>query len=126
LAKTDGAVAAIITRSGFAVDYDRAHGLRSFANARGLLQLPPAQEDDAKKKYAEQETAAVNAVRRGWKHLLLPQEVQPDSPNAVRGFDLETVVLSNRANDPDPLAQLRFHQLDEWILRRLWSHRAKR
>jgi len=75
-------------------------------DARGLLQLPPAQEDDAKKKYAEQETAALNSVRRGWKHLLLPQEVQPDSPNAVRGFDLETVVLSNRANDPDPLAQL--------------------
>jgi hypothetical protein len=38
--------------------------------------------------------------------LLLPQEVQPGSPNAARGFDLETVVLSNRANDPDPLAQV--------------------
>jgi hypothetical protein len=75
-------------------------------DARGLLQLPPAQEDDAKKKFAEQETAAVNAVRRGWKHLLLPQEVHPGSPNAGRGFDLETVVLSNRANDPDPLAQV--------------------
>jgi hypothetical protein len=75
-------------------------------DARGLLQLPPAQEDDAKKKLADQETAAVNAVRRGWKHLLLPQEVQPGSPNAARGFDLETVALSNRANDPDPLAQL--------------------
>jgi predicted AAA+ superfamily ATPase len=75
-------------------------------DARGLLQLPPAQEDDAKKKYAEQEKAAVNAVRRGWKHLLLPQEVQPGSPNAARGFDLEPVVLSNRAHDPDPLAQI--------------------
>ena len=37
-------------------------------DARGILQLPPAQEDDAKKKLAEQETAALNAVRRGWKH----------------------------------------------------------
>ena len=75
-------------------------------DARGLLQLPPAQEDEAKKRLAEQETAAVNAVRRGWKHLLLPQEVQAGSPDAARGFDLETVVLSNRANDPDPLAQV--------------------
>jgi hypothetical protein len=75
-------------------------------DARGLLQLPPAQEDDAKKKLAEQEAAALNAVRRGWKHLLLPQEVQAGSPNAARGFDLETVVLSNRANDPDPLPQV--------------------
>jgi hypothetical protein len=71
-----------------------------------MLQLPPAQEDDAKKKLAEQETAAVNAVRRGWKHLLLPQEAQPASPNAARGFDLEPVVLSSRASDPDPLPQL--------------------
>jgi hypothetical protein len=39
-------------------------------DARGILQLPPAQEDDAKKKLAEQETAALNAVRRGWRHLL--------------------------------------------------------
>ena len=46
-------------------------------DARGILQLPPAQEDDAKKKLAEQETAALNAVRRGWKHLMLPQEPQP-------------------------------------------------
>jgi predicted AAA+ superfamily ATPase len=75
-------------------------------DARGLLQLPPAQEDDAKKKLADQETAAVNTVRRGWKHLLLPHEAQPGGPNAPRGFDLETVVLSNRANDPEPLAQL--------------------
>ena len=75
-------------------------------DARGLLQLPPAQEDDAKTKFAEQETAALNAVRRGWKHLLLPQEVQPGSPNAARDFDLEPVALTNRANNPDPLAQL--------------------
>lgn len=75
-------------------------------DARGLLQLPPAQEDDAKKKLAEQETAAVNAVRRGWKHLILPQEVQPGSANVARGFDLEPVALTNRANDPEPLAQL--------------------
>jgi hypothetical protein len=71
-------------------------------DARGLLQLPPAQEDDAKKKFAE----AVNAVRRGWKHLLLPQEAQPGSPNAARGFDLEPVALTNRASNPDPLTQL--------------------
>jgi hypothetical protein len=75
-------------------------------DARGLLQLPPAQEDDAKKKFAEQETAALNALRRGWKHLLLPQEVQPGSPNAARGFDLEPAALTNRAHDPDPLPQL--------------------
>jgi len=75
-------------------------------DAHGLLQLPPAQEDDAKKKFAEQEAATLNAVRRGWKHLLLPQEVQPGSPNAARGFDLEPVMLTNRANNPDPLAQL--------------------
>jgi len=70
------------------------------------LQLPPAQEDDAKKKFAEQETAALNAIRRGWKHLLLPQDLQPGSSNAARGFDLETVVLTNRGNDPDPLPQV--------------------
>jgi predicted AAA+ superfamily ATPase len=75
-------------------------------DAPGILQLPRAQEDDAKKKFAEQETAAVNAVRRGWKHLLLPQEVQPGSPNAARGFDLELVALTNRANDPEPSAHL--------------------
>jgi hypothetical protein len=72
-------------------------------DARGILQLPPAQEDDAKKKLAEQETAALNAVRRGWKHLLLPQEPQPASPNAARGFDLEPVALTNRGGDPTPL-----------------------
>jgi hypothetical protein len=75
-------------------------------DADGILQLPKAQRDDAKKKLTEQETAAVNAVRRGWKHLLLPQEVQPGSPNAARGFDLEPVALTNRANDPEPLPQL--------------------
>jgi predicted AAA+ superfamily ATPase len=81
-------------------------------DARGLLQLPPAQEDEAKKRLAEQEKAAVNAVRRGWKHVLLPQEVQPASPNAARGFDLETVVLSNRANDPEPLAQVAWRRCE--------------
>jgi hypothetical protein len=75
-------------------------------DADGILQLPKAQKDEAKKRFTEQETAAINAVRRGWKHLLLPQEVQPASPNAARGFDLETVVLSNRANDPDALPQV--------------------
>jgi hypothetical protein len=72
----------------------------------GPLQLPPAQQRDAEKKLDEQEIAARNAVRRGWKHLVLPQEPQPDSSNAARGFDLETTVLANRANDPEPLAQV--------------------
>jgi hypothetical protein len=61
-------------------------------DAHGVLQLPPAQADDAKKKLAEQEAAALNAVRRGWKHLLLPQETHPGSSYAARGFDLEPVV----------------------------------
>jgi len=81
-------------------------------DARGLLQLPPAQEDEAKKKFTEQETAAVNTVRRGWKHLLLPQEPQPGSPNAARGFDLETATLSNRASDPKPLPQLAWEKCE--------------
>ena len=75
-------------------------------DARGILQLPPAQEDDAKKKLIEQEAAALNAVRRGWKHLLLPQEPQPGSSHVARGFDLEPVALTNRGSDPAPLAQL--------------------
>ncbi len=70
------------------------------------LQLPPAQQKDAEEKAATQATAALNAVRRGWKHLLLPQEPVPGSLNAARGFDMETVMLANRANDPDPLPQL--------------------
>jgi hypothetical protein len=74
-------------------------------DARGILQLPPAQEDDATKKLAEQETAALNAVRRGSKHLLLPQDPQPAGPNTARGFDLEPVSLTNRGTDPLPLAQ---------------------
>ena len=82
-------------------------------DARGILQLPPAQEDDAKKKLAEQETAALNAVRRGWKHLLLPQEPQPASPNAARGFDLEPVALTNRGSDPMPLAQLAWKKCED-------------
>jgi predicted AAA+ superfamily ATPase len=75
-------------------------------DADGILQLPKVQRDEAKKKLTEQEIAAVNAVRRGWKYLLLPQEVQPGSPNAARGFDLEPVALTNRASDPEPSAQL--------------------
>jgi hypothetical protein len=82
-------------------------------DARGILQLPPAQEDDAKKKLAEQETAALNAVRRGWKHMLLPQEPQPASPNAARGFDLEPVALTNRGSDPMPLAQLAWKKCED-------------
>jgi hypothetical protein len=71
-----------------------------------LLQLPPTQEDDAKKKESEQASAALNAVRRGWKHLLLPQAADPSSPNAARGFDLEPVALANRGGAPEPLPQL--------------------
>jgi hypothetical protein len=84
-------------------------------DARGILQLPPAQEDDAKKKLAEQETAALNAIRRGWKHLLLPQEPQPASPNAARGFDLELVALTNRGSDPLPLAQLAWKKCEDVV-----------
>ena len=72
----------------------------------GPLQLPPTQQRDAVNKLAEQETATVNAVRRGWKHLLLPQEPQPGSSHAARGFDLESVALANPARDPEPLAQI--------------------
>jgi hypothetical protein len=32
--------------------------------------------------------------------------VWDDSSNAAREFDLETVVLSNRASDPEPVAQV--------------------
>jgi hypothetical protein len=81
-------------------------------DADGILQLPRTQADDAGKKLAQQEKAAVNAVRRGWKHLLLPQEVQPGSPNAARGFDLETLVLTNRPNDPDALPQLAWRKCE--------------
>src|ERR1700730_8432674 len=82
-------------------------------DALGIRQLPPAQEDDAKKKLAEQETAALNAVRRGWKHLLLPQEPQPASANAARGFDLEPVALTSRGSDPVPLAQLAWKKCED-------------
>jgi hypothetical protein len=82
-------------------------------DALGILQLPPAQEDDAKKKLAEQETAALNAVRRGWKHLLLPQEPQPASANAARGFGLEPVALTNRGSDLMPLAQLTWKKCED-------------
>jgi hypothetical protein len=82
-------------------------------DARGILQPPPAQEDDAKKKLAEQGTAALNAVRRGWKQLLLPQEPQPASLNIARGFDLEPVALTNRGSDPMPLAQLAWKKCED-------------
>lgn len=89
----------------------RTNALIPIANgfdARGLrcARRAPAQKAEARKRLAEQETAAVNVVRRGWRHLLLPQDVHPGSPNAARGFDIEPVVLSNRATDPKPLAQL--------------------
>lgn len=90
-------------------------------DARGLLQLPQRQEDEAKKKMAEQETAALHAIRRGWKHLLLPQQAANDGPNAARGFDLELVPLNNRANDPEPLAQVAWKKVeaDGYIVSRL-------
>ena len=78
-----------------------------------LLQLPPAQEDDAKKKEGEQASAALNAVRRGWKHLLLPQAINPASPNAARGFDLEPVALANRGGAPEPLPQLTWKRCED-------------
>ncbi|WP_407194615.1 DUF499 domain-containing protein [Bradyrhizobium sp. STM 3566] len=82
-------------------------------DARGILQLPPAQEDDAKKKFTEQEAAALNSVRRGWKHLMLPQEPQPGSAYVARGFDLELVALTNRGSDPAPLAQLTWKKCED-------------
>ncbi len=75
-------------------------------DADGVLQLPPAQKDHARKMLSEQEAAALNAVRRGWKHLLLPQTADPISPNAARGFELEPVALANRGGAPEPLPQL--------------------
>jgi predicted AAA+ superfamily ATPase len=75
-------------------------------DAGGVLQLPPAQKDDAEKKQAEQASAALNAVRRGWKHLLLPQGPDPASPNAARGFELEPLAIANRGGAPEPLPQL--------------------
>lgn len=79
----------------------------------GSLQLPPAQQKDAANKLAEQETAVLNAFRRGWKHLILPQEPQPGSPTAARGFDLEPQALANRANDPMPLPQLAWKKCED-------------
>jgi Protein of unknown function (DUF499) len=78
-----------------------------------LLQLPPAQEDDAKKKQGEQASAALNAVRRGWKHLLLPQTIDPASPSAARGFELEPVALANRGGTPEPLPQLTWKRCED-------------
>ena len=63
-------------------------------DGKGALQLPPGQQDDAEKKLAEQATAALSAVRRGWKHLLLPQGADPNGPNAARGYDFD--LLSQR------------------------------
>jgi len=70
------------------------------------LQLTDDMKDDVAKKLREQEAATLNAVRRGWKHLLLPQEPQPGSPHAARGFDLEPVALANPTREPEPLAQI--------------------
>ncbi|HZZ61310.1 MAG TPA: hypothetical protein VFE63_09070 [Roseiarcus sp.] len=74
-------------------------------DADGPLQLPQAQKNDALKKAGEQAGAAVNAMRRGWRYLLLPQEALPESPNAARGFELEAVALANRGGAPDSLPQ---------------------
>jgi hypothetical protein len=70
------------------------------------LQLPPSQQKDAEERLAEQTAAALNAVRRGWKHVLLPQDPLPGSANAARGFELEPVVLNNPSRDPAPLPQI--------------------
>jgi uncharacterized protein len=75
-------------------------------DADGVLQLPKSQRLDAERKRDEQANAAENAVRRGWKHLILPQEARQTGPNAGRGFDLEPVALSSKSNDPAPLANL--------------------
>jgi hypothetical protein len=77
------------------------------------LQLPRAQEDEAKKRAEEQEAAAVSAVRRGWKHLLLPQEPQPGSQHAARGFDLEPTSLTNRSVNPEPLPQAAWKKCEQ-------------
>jgi hypothetical protein len=79
----------------------------------GILQLPPAQQKDASNKLAEQETAAVNAVRRCWKHLVLPQEAPHSSPNAARGFELEPVILANPAREPLPLPQITWKKCED-------------
>jgi hypothetical protein len=47
---------------------------------------PHAQEDDAKRKFGEQEMAALNAVRCGWKHLLVLHEAQPGTPTSHAAF----------------------------------------
>ena len=75
-------------------------------DADGVLQLPPAQKNDAVKKAADQTSAALNALRRGWRYLLLPQEALSDSPSAARGFDLEPVAIANRGGAPEPLPQI--------------------
>jgi predicted AAA+ superfamily ATPase len=79
----------------------------------GLLQLPPTQQKDAEKRRDEQSNAAENAVRRSWKHLILPQKAQPDSPNAAKGFDLEAQTLSSKSTDPAPLAQLAWNKCEQ-------------
>jgi hypothetical protein len=77
------------------------------------LQLPPNPQRDAEKKRNENALAAENAVRRCWKHLLLPQAAEPGSPNAARGFDMEPVTLAAKANDPAPLAQLAWSKCEQ-------------
>ncbi len=79
----------------------------------GLLQLPPTQQKDAEKRREEQSNAAENAVRRSWKHLILPQRAQPDSPNVAKGFDLEAQTLTSKSTDPAPLAQLAWTKCEQ-------------
>jgi len=79
----------------------------------GLLQLPPTQQKDSEKRRDEQNNAAETAVRRSWKHLILPQRAQPDSPNVARGFDLEAQTLSSKSTDPAPLAQLAWTKCEQ-------------
>jgi hypothetical protein len=52
-------------------------------------------------------------VRRGWKHLLLPQAIDPASPNAARGFELEPLALANRGGAPEPLPQLTWKRCED-------------
>lgn len=75
-------------------------------DGKGALQLPPGQQDDAEKKLADQATAALHAVRRGWKHLLLPQGADPNGPNAARGYDFDLLTLANRNGAVEPLPQV--------------------
>jgi RNA-directed DNA polymerase len=42
------------------------------------------------------------------------------------GEVIETINKDEETTTVAPLLEKRFHQLDGWIIRRLWSHRTKR